>query len=214
MNLLKICLLFTIFLSFECSNSNPGVMLSVKPKLIDDLKMKFLPEIIKIISEQNLPDVRGILDIPIVPTVSYILSNLHLSIFNLNPQTITTELQGPNRVVAYIRGPTASINGHAEIKGKIAGLIPFTYNTEIHVAIKNLNIDLAFSISRIANGQRPDKMGPLARIEDVRFQGNLDIVIDLPGGGIDKAIINELAKGFISVFNSFAKGSYFFNYFR
>ena len=203
MYLIKICLFSLIFNYINSSNTNPGVVLSIKPKLINDIKMKFLPQIMNIIREQDIGNVQKSLDI-VIGKLQFSLTRLHLSIANLNPQNVQIDLRPPNRCLASVRDLSASIRGSAEILVKNF-IHDFSINSDIIVSINNLNIDIEFSILRTPNSSRPDKMGPSARIEDVRFIGNLDIKISLPGAGVPGSVLEAVTRALISFFNDLVK---------
>jgi len=177
----------------------------MKHKLIDDLKLKFLPDIIKNISEQNLPDLYFNANVPLLGDISVVIKNFHLSIKNLFADKIKTSLIYPNRIIGSIRGPNGYLTGSAEIKTKVA-IIPITIISDILAEVKNINVDVEAKFGRTENSVFPDKMSPIVKIDSINFIGAADITVTLLKSSIANNILNALTGAFIKMFNFVVKG--------
>lgn len=200
----KTCLLLCLLIGSIFSHKKPGLVLSMKHKLLDDLKLKFLPGIIKNISEQNLPDFYFKTNVLFLGDIIVVIKNFHLSLNSIIPEKIQTNLKEPNRIVASVRGPNGKLTGNAEIKTK--GLLPITINSEILAEVKNINVDVEASIGRTENPVIHNRMGPSVKVQSINFIGDLDINVTLLKSSIANNIVNTLTQAFVSIFKGLVKG--------
>ncbi len=178
--------------------------MSMKHNLIDDLKLKFLPQIIKNISEQNLPDLYFNTNVPVLGDITVVIKNFHLSISNLFADEIQTNLKDPNRIIVSVRGPNGCLTGSAEIKTQV--ILPITIISDILAEIKNINVDVEAKVERTESPDIPEKMSPIVRIESINFIGAIDIKVTLLKSSIANNILNALTGAFIKMFNFVVKG--------